>query len=229
VAFDSSTSFGPPNPAAKFDSFSRLSLQHRTYRNIGKRMFDLLVVSVSAFPALIILSILALIISLDGRSPFYSQNRVGRNGRVFRMFKLRSMVAGADDVLESYLANNPDAKAEWDRTQKLKNDPRITGFGKIIRATSMDELPQIINVLLGEMSIVGPRPMMCDQRALYPGSEYYAMRPGITGFWQISVRNESSFSQRAQFDRTYFMQLSFLTDLKVILRTFGVVLRATGH
>jgi lipopolysaccharide/colanic/teichoic acid biosynthesis glycosyltransferase len=145
------------------------------------------------------------------------------------MFKLRSMVAGADDVLESYLANNPDAKAEWDRTQKLKNDPRITGFGKIIRATSMDELPQIINVLLGEMSIVGPRPMMCDQRALYPGSEYYAMRPGITGFWQISVRNESSFSQRAQFDRAYFMQMSFLTDLKVILRTFGVVLRATGH
>jgi lipopolysaccharide/colanic/teichoic acid biosynthesis glycosyltransferase len=199
------------------------------YRSHGKRAMDIALVLIAAVPVLIVTVILSLLIMLDGKSPFYSQNRVGLNGRVFRMWKLRSMVANADEVMADYLAQNPDAKAEWDRDQKLKNDPRITKFGRLIRATSLDELPQLFNVLIGDMSLVGPRPIMCSQRVLYPGTEYYAMRPGITGYWQTSVRNESSFRQRASYDADYFQDISFATDLEVVRRTFGVVLKATGH
>jgi len=154
---------------------------------------------------------------------------IGKNGRHFRMFKLRTMVADADQILEAYLARNPEARAEWDDTQKLKNDPRITLFGKILRKSSLDELPQLLNVLLGHMSIVGPRPMMVGQDSIYPGRAYYEMRPGITGYWQISERNETSFSQRAQYDTAYFKDLSFGTDVKVILGTLRVVVSGTGY
>ena len=169
------------------------------------------------------------IIALDGRSPIYSQKRLGRNGRVFRMFKLRSMVADADVILEAYLSRNPEARAEWDRTQKLKHDPRITVFGNFIRKTSLDELPQFFNVLMGHMSIVGPRPMMPSQRDLYPGTAYYEMRPGITGFWQVSERNETSFAERAYYDTAYFRQFSLGTDIRVMVKTMRVVLNATGY
>jgi lipopolysaccharide/colanic/teichoic acid biosynthesis glycosyltransferase len=165
---------------------------------------------------------------LDGKSPFYTQPRVGRNGHIFRMWKLRSMVADADARLGAYLDSNPERRREWDETQKLRDDPRITRVGRIIRKTSIDELPQLWNVLRGEMSLVGPRPMMPDQQAIYPGTAYYALRPGITGFWQTSVRNESSFADRARFDAQYFRDLSLGTDLVVMLRTVRVVLCGTG-
>lgn len=207
----------------------RATTPHGLYRSVGKRLMDLVFVALVAVPATLVTLVLAGLVMLDGKNPFYSQNRVGMNGRAFRMWKLRSMVADADQVLAQYLEENPAAKAEWDRDQKLKNDPRITKFGRLIRATSLDELPQIFNVLTGDMSLVGPRPIMCNQRVLYPGTEYYAMRPGITGYWQISVRNESSFRQRAGYDAAYYADLSLGTDLKVVARTFGVVLKATGH
>ncbi len=144
------------------------------------------------------------------------------------MWKLRSMVADADSLLEAHLAANPAARAEWDRSQKLRSDPRITVLGRIIRKTSLDELPQLWNVLRADMSLVGPRPMLPEQRILYPGTAYYALRPGITGFWQISVRNESSFAQRAKFDAAYLRQMSLKTDILVMLRTVRVVLCGTG-
>ena len=115
-----------------------------------------------------------------------------------------------------------------DHNQKLKDDPRVTRLGRLIRKTSLDELPQFLNVLKGDMSVVGPRPMMVDQKALYPGTAYYSLRPGITGFWQISVRNESSFAERARFDTDYLRKLSFGTDLAVLWRTVSVVLKGTG-
>ena len=183
----------------------------------------------AALPVLIILMVLAALISLDGGSPIYLQKRVGRSGRVFHMWKLRSMVMNADALLEQHLARDPALRREWNHTQKLRHDPRIPRIGRIIRKTSLDELPQLWNVLRGDMSLVGPRPMMVDQRALYPGTAYYAMRPGITGIWQTSVRNESSFSERAIFDARYFRELSFVTDLALIARTFRVVLRGTGY
>jgi len=200
------------------------------YRRHAKRAMDIAIVLLAALPAaLIILISAAMLILREGGSPFYRQERIGMNGRIFGMWKLRTMVKGADLVLESYLAQNPAARVEWDRHQKLKNDPRITSFGHFLRRTSLDELPQLWNVLTGDMSIVGPRPMMCNQRALYPGTEYYVMRPGITGFWQTSSRNDSSFHERAGYDQEYYRMLSLRTDLQIIGRTFGVVLRGTGH
>ena len=211
--------------AAPMPSSERVVL----YDGPGKRLFDLAFVALIALPVVLVLAVLSILVAMDGHSPFYVQKRLGMHGKVFRMYKLRTMVPNADKVLNAYLDSNPEARAEWDRNQKLKKDPRVTWVGRLIRKTSLDELPQFLNVLKGEMSVVGPRPMMTDQRDLYPGTEYYEMRPGITGAWQTSARNESSFAQRAEYDRDYFYHLSLLTDLKIVLRTFGVVVRATGH
>lgn len=198
------------------------------YADRLKRVLDIAIVLLAAPTVLLAVGVLCLLIMCDGKSPFFVQQRVGRHGRIFRMIKLRSMVVDAEARLQSYLEANPARRVEWEVNQKLRHDPRITRIGRIIRKASLDELPQLWNVLVGDMSIVGPRPMMPSQKALYPGVAYYAMRPGITGFWQVSVRNESSFAERAQFDARYFRDLSFATDLRVILRTFGVVLRGTG-
>ena len=198
------------------------------YARRAKRLFDVLVVALVSVPVLVILLVLALFVAMDGHSPFYIQNRIGRHGRIFKMIKLRTMVNNADAVLQKNLARDPVARAEWDEFQKLRHDPRITRIGRILRKASLDELPQLINVVLGDMSIVGPRPMMEDQRSIYPGTEYYRMRPGITGFWQISSRNDSSFSDRAHFDRDYFHGVSFVTDLRVMWRTVSVVIKGTG-
>jgi lipopolysaccharide/colanic/teichoic acid biosynthesis glycosyltransferase len=198
------------------------------YDRVVKRVFDIAIVLLLAPVALVIVGVFCPLIMLDGKSPFYTQPRVGRDGRLFRMWKLRSMVADADARLGAYLDANPERRREWDENQKLRDDPRITRVGRIIRKTSIDELPQLWNVLRGEMSMVGPRPMMPDQQAIYPGTAYYALRPGITGFWQTSVRNESSFADRARFDAQYFRDLSLGTDLLVMLRTVRVVLCGTG-
>jgi len=198
------------------------------YKRYVKRALDVIVVLIASLPVIAVVVPLAMLIALDGKSPFYVQDRVGRKGRIFRMWKLRTMVGGADSVLARYLEENPDAKREWDLHQKLKRDPRITPVGQILRKTSLDELPQLWNVLRGDMSLVGPRPMMCSQQSIYPGTEYFAMRPGITGFWQISVRNESSFAERAGYDKKYFHALSLGTDLRILARTVGVVLGAKG-
>ena len=200
-----------------------------SYQMWAKRAMDLAIVMIVSLPVAMTILILAAIVALDGANPFYLQERVGRGGRIFKMLKLRSMVSGADRLLEAHLDSDPAARAEWDRHQKLRNDPRITRFGHFLRSSSLDELPQLWNVLKGEMSLVGPRPMMTSQRVLYPGTEYYAMRPGITGFWQISVRNESCFHERADYDRRYYNAISFGTDMSVMAKTVGVVMRATGH
>lgn len=199
------------------------------YRNFFKRLGDLAMILVSALIALPVIGVLAIIVSRDGHAPFYRSDRVGRGGRNFRMLKLRTMVPNADQLLEAHLCSDSDARTEWDTTQKLKNDPRVTAFGSFLRKTSLDELPQLWNVLLGDMSIVGPRPMLPAQRVLYPGLSYYLLRPGITGPWQVSERNEGEFSRRAEHDATYDKELSLMTDINVLLRTVGVVLRGTGY
>lgn len=172
--------------------------------------------------------VLAILVARDGGSPFYSQMRIGKGGRAFRMWKLRSMVVDADQRLEAWLAANPAARAEWDSTQKLRNDPRVTRFGHFLRRSSLDELPQLWNVFIGNMSLVGPRPMMLNQRDLYPGTAYYALRPGVTGYWQTAGRNRTTFEARAEYDAVYEEQLSLMTDLRILARTVSVVLRGTG-
>lgn len=199
------------------------------YRNGLKRALDVCAVTLFLPIVLPVILLLALVVSRDGGQPFYSQERVGKGGRIYTMWKLRSMVKDADASLEAYLATDTEARAEWVVSQKLKTDPRITRFGRLLRKSSMDELPQLWNVLKGDMSLVGPRPMMPDQQEIYPGTAYYTLRPGITGMWQVSERNDSSFADRADFDAKYDREISPLTDLKLLIATVRVVLMGTGH
>ncbi|RUS60140.1 sugar transferase [Pseudorhodobacter sp. E13] len=199
------------------------------YCAVFKRVLDVTAVVLAAPFVVPLIAGLAFAVRRDGGGAFYSQQRVGLDGRHFRMWKLRSMVSDADDRMADYLAANPQARVEWEQTQKLKRDPRITPFGQFLRKSSLDELPQLWNVFRGEMSLVGPRPIMLNQQALYPGTAYYRLRPGITGFWQTSGRNGTTFEARAQYDEAYEANLSLATDLKVLSRTVGVVMKCTGY
>ncbi len=144
------------------------------------------------------------------------------------MWKIRTMVSDSDERLARYLRENPAAREEWARNQKLRSDPRITPYGRFLRKTSLDELPQLWNVLTGDMSLIGPRPMMPHQRALYHGTSYYALRPGISGYWQVSDRNESEFKARVDFDDLYDRTVSLATDIRLLVKTAWVVVRGTG-
>jgi lipopolysaccharide/colanic/teichoic acid biosynthesis glycosyltransferase len=199
------------------------------YRKSGKRALDILLTVLLAPFVVPFIFVSALLIALDGHNPFYSQLRIGKGGKTFRMWKLRTMVHDADALLDAYLAENPVAKLEWDSTQKLKKDPRITLIGRILRKTSLDELPQLWNVVNGSMSIVGPRPMMVSQRDSYFGEGYFRLQPGITGLWQVSDRNEGEFVGRVRYDDMYDRKVSLRTDLWVLFRTVGVVIRCTGY
>lgn len=206
----------------------RREIGHRFYATTGKRAIDLAFVLIGGPVVLPLILILAALVSLDGGTAFYLQPRLGRKGRVFRLWKLRSMVPNAETRLASYLESNPEARTEWDLTQKLKCDPRLTAIGRYLRRYSLDELPQLWNVLAGDMSLVGPRPMLPEQRELYPGTAYFELRPGITGLWQISERNNCTFAGRASYDNRYAQSISAGTDLRILLQTVSVVFRGTG-
>ena len=208
---------------------ARTRRKGRLYGRGAKRLLDVILVLICSVPVLITVLMLAACVARDGGRPFYQQFRVGRDGRVFRMWKLRTMVLDADTTLEDYLQKTPGARVEWDSAQKLRDDPRVTRCGAWLRRTSLDELPQLWNVLTGEMSLVGPRPMLIEQRALYPGEDYYDLRPGITGLWQVSSRNLSTFAERAEYDSRYAAQLSLGMDIGILARTVAVVFRGTGY
>ncbi|WP_102227031.1 sugar transferase [Acidimangrovimonas sediminis] len=198
------------------------------YQSVFKRVIDVSLVLLAAPVVVPVVGVFAFMVSRDGASPFYWDRRVGLGGKKFRMMKLRTMVPRANIKLRKYLEENPAAAAEWERNQKLAEDPRITPLGQLLRKTSIDELPQLWNVLRGDMSIVGPRPMMPKQVKLYPGEDYFELRPGLTGPWQVSDRHTSAFSKRAEFDADYRREMSLATDVKLIARTVTVVLRGTG-
>ncbi len=200
------------------------------YRTWGKRLLDIAFVIATLPISVPVILICALALWIEGGSPFYRQDRLGKGGARFSILKLRTMVPDADAKLARYLADDPEMRAAWETTQKLKNDPRVTRVGGLLRTTSLDELPQLWNVLKGEMSLVGPRPMMPQQLPLYGEAQaYFATLPGITGIWQVSGRNETHFSFRAGLDVQYFRELSLKTDLGLLLKTVGVVLRRTGY
>ena len=199
------------------------------YGRYAKPIIDRLLILASLPIALPIIALCALALWIESGQPFYTQQRLGRGGKRFSILKLRTMVRDADAVLESYLAANPAMRAEWDEMQKLKDDPRITRVGAFLRATSLDELPQLWNVLKGDMSLIGPRPMMPDQLEMYGDAKaYFALRPGITGLWQVSARNNSRFTYRNEVDAAYRRNLSLPMDLTILFKTVGVVLRRTG-
>jgi len=198
------------------------------YETHGKRALDLTVTLLVAPILIVLVGVFALAVWFQGGAPIYTQKRVGRGGRIFTIYKIRSMVRDADARLEAHLAADPKARREWNVHQKLKQDPRITGLGHFIRKTSIDELPQFLNVLTGDMSLIGPRPFMEDQRALYKGTAYYVMRPGLSGSWQVSERSESSFEERRTYDDQYFRDVSLGTDMRIFGKTFGVLANASG-
>jgi exopolysaccharide production protein ExoY len=217
----------PADLAAGVDAEDRANRRRFAYP-LAKRGFDIAATLILAPFALLVVGVLALLIRMDGGNPFFAQQRVGKGGQIFKLWKLRTMVPDADGRLEAYLGANPAARAEWDCTQKLSKDPRITRLGRYLRKYSLDELPQLFNVIRGEMSLVGPRPMMPEQRQYYPESAYYDLRPGMTGLWQVSARNDCSFVERAKHDTRYAGSMSFITDMRILLLTPAVVFRGTG-
>jgi undecaprenyl-phosphate galactose phosphotransferase len=199
--------------------------------NLSKRIFDIFF----ATTALILLSPLLLVVSAlikcDGGSVFFSQRRAGFKGNTFGCLKFRSMRANSDEVLKRLLASDEKLRKEYLDTQKLKDDPRITRIGKIIRKYSIDELPQLFNVVLGQMSLVGPRPVRPDELLSHYGESadlYKSSPPGITGLWQVSGRNDLDYQTRVRLDAWYVQNQNFWGDLKLIGKTFGVVLKGEG-
>ena len=198
------------------------------YHRRGKRLLDVAFVLAGLPVILLVIVAAALAIALDGGRPFFAQDRLGQGGRVFRLWKLRTMVPDAREALERHFAENPQARLEWETYQKLRHDPRITHVGGFLRRTSLDELPQLWNVLRGDMSLVGPRPMLPEQYALYPGKAYLELRPGLTGPWQISERHGGAFAGRGRYDDAYARDLSLAADAKILLVTLRVVAQARG-
>ncbi len=210
---------------------THLASEHSVVGGASKRLFDFCV----ALLALILLAPLfifvAVAIKLVSPGPvLYGHKRIGYNGRSFRCWKFRSMVTDGDAVLAEYLADHPHEREEWVRNRKLRDDPRVTRLGAVLRAYSVDELPQIINVLKGDMSIVGPRPVVLDELKMYgsAAAQYLCTRPGITGLWQVSGRSDTSYDQRIKLDTQYVQNWSLITDLWIIMRTIPAVIGSRG-
>jgi Undecaprenyl-phosphate galactose phosphotransferase WbaP len=196
-----------------------------------KRCLDLVLAAALSLPVALAVSVSALFIKLeDGGPVFYGNERIGLGGKKFKAWKLRSMVTDGEEALARYLAANPDEAACWHAKQKLTRDPRLTRIGRIIRKTSIDELPQFWNVFNGEMSVVGPRPVLESQLPMYgPSFELYKqVRPGVTGLWQVSGRNHLTFSERVKLDKYVIQNWSVWLDLYILARTVNVLLSGEG-
>ena len=169
-------------------------------------------------------------IAKDNGPIFYTQDRIGKNGKIFKMYKYRSMVVGADEKLKKYLEENEEARKEFKEYKKLKNDPRITKIGKFIRKTSLDEFPQFINVLKGEMSLVGPRPYLPREKEDINGFFNYitSCKPGITGLWQTSGRSSTTFTDRLTLDMSYYYNHTLKSDIKILYKTVENVIKKEG-
>jgi lipopolysaccharide/colanic/teichoic acid biosynthesis glycosyltransferase len=198
----------------------------------AKRVLD-----VTAAGALLVLILpvmlgIAVALRLSGGPAMFGQMRVGQGGTPFRCLKFRSMVPDAEARLAEHLRDNPAAAAEWAERRKLRNDPRVTRFGAFLRATSLDELPQLLNVLRGEMSLVGPRPVVAAELEAHYGpagtAAYIACRPGVTGLWQVSGRSDTSYAKRVALDMRYVRHWSLALDLRILLATVPAVLRRRG-
>ncbi|ORE92489.1 succinoglycan exopolysaccharide synthesis protein [Stappia sp. 22II-S9-Z10] len=197
----------------------------------AKRALDIVAAAAGLVVAAPVIGAVAFAMAFKDPGPlFYGHVRVGRDGRPFRCLKLRSMVVDGDTVLAAHLAADPAAAAEWAETQKLRDDPRVTPLGRLLRKTSLDELPQLLNVLRGEMSLVGPRPVTEKELARYghQARAYLSVRPGVTGPWQISGRSTVGFQRRIALDTHYVKTWTFARDVRIILLTVPAVLASRG-
>lgn len=207
------------------------SLSNRIYAAGFKRVFDFVGAVFISLSLLPLIAILYVLVRLDGGAGFYGHTRVGRDGKMFRCWKLRTMVMDSDEALRQHLAKSPEAAAEWAASRKLTDDPRITKIGNLLRRTSLDELPQLWNVLMGEMSLVGPRPVTLEEMDQYGAYKwaYLSAVPGMTGLWQVSGRNEVSYTRRVALDVAYVRNTSFFWDLSILVQTVRVVAVGTGR
>ena len=205
------------------------SKKKRTFKfyRLIKSFFDLLFSLLFIITFLPLFLVISFLIKLSSRGPiFFIQKRIGKNNIPFKCIKFRTMHPEAKDILENLLLKDAQLKKEFEETHKIKNDPRITTIGKFLRKTSLDELPQFINVLRGEMSIIGPRPVVKEEKDKY-GKNFkrvFSIKPGITGLWQVSGRNNLTYKRRVMLDLNYVEDYNLLMDLRILIRTFGVIL-----
>ncbi len=201
------------------------------YRLRGKRILDVVLGSMMLVAATPLLAFLLTVVAIDGGRPIFAHVRLGQGGRPFRCLKIRTMRHDAEERLEAILAADPVAAAEWAEGAKLSDDPRVTRIGAFLRKSSLDELPQLVNVLKGEMSLVGPRPVIAEEIPRYgaAAASYFAMRPGLTGRWQVDGRNDVSYAGRVALDVEYARECSLAHDLGIVFRTGLSVLNLTGR
>lgn len=204
---------------------------NRPYARAGKRIFDLALSLLLAPAVMAVVAVLWLLTRRDGGPGFYGQARVGRNGEIFKCRKIRTMRVDADQVLAKLLKEDPQMAAEWRLNHKLENDPRITRLGNFLRKTSLDELPQLWNVALGQMSLVGPRPVTFEELEKYGvhAQTYMRVLPGVTGLWQVSGRSRVSYEQRVRMDVRYVRRMSFSSDLNILGLTAREVFVGRGQ
>jgi lipopolysaccharide/colanic/teichoic acid biosynthesis glycosyltransferase len=198
---------------------------------VVKRCVDVSLILLTAPLLIMTIGIVATIVMLSSPGPiFYSHRRIRKNGAFFSMWKFRTMCVNSAEVLEEYLSKHPEARVEWNRTHKLRHDPRITPIGSFLRRYSLDELPQFWNVLTGHMSLVGPRPIVAAEVEKYADSFdcYCRVKPGLTGLWQISGRSELTYSERVALDCEYVNKWSMRRDIKILSKTFNVVVNQNG-
>jgi len=201
--------------------------------NFIKRTIDVigaLIGIIILIPSTIIIYLARKILKEDKGPLFYEQLRYGKNGKVFRLYKFRSMCIGADKKLKEYLENNEEARKEFEKTHKLQNDPRITKIGNFLRKTSLDELPQMINILRGDMSFVGPRPVVEKEVEEYGTNKdkFLSVRPGLTGYWQVNGRSNTTYEERMEMELYYVDNCSLWLDIKIFFKTFITVFKKEG-
>ena len=213
------------------DNSSIVALKNRTY-NLIKRVFDILfslIGLIALVPCIIIIKI-ANMLTKDFNSVFYTQDRIGKNGKIFKLYKFRSMIPNADKVLEEMLKEDNEITREYKLNKKLKDDPRISKVGKVIRKLSIDELPQVINILKGDMSLIGNRPYLPREKK--DMGKYYKeiikTRPGLTGYWQVNGRSATTFKDRLKLESYYSKHCGLKMDIKIFFKTFKVVLFKDG-
>jgi len=218
------------DPSMQLSGYGQELVNHNSLLQAAKRIVDVVGASVLLIVFSPIFVVLGVLVARSGGPVFFHHQRIGRGGREFPCYKFRTMVTDGDRVLKEYLAKHPEARREWQAERKLRKDPRVTAVGQLLRKTSLDELPQLFNVLRGEMSLVGPRPVVKSELELYGKAvaHYAAVRPGMTGLWQVTGRNNTTYRRRVLLDSYYVKRMSPWLDVVILFKTIRVVLLRSG-
>ena len=207
---------------------SKISNKNFLVYNFFKRSFDIISASIGILFLLPLFIVLAILVKLDSKGPiFFSHKRIGKNGKIIGIYKFRSMVSNSEEIFKNF---TEEQKKEFEKNFKLDDDPRITKIGGFLRKTSLDELPQLLNIIKGDMSVVGPRPIVRAEIEKYGvcADKLFSVKPGLTGFWQANGRSDTTYEERVQMDMYYIDNRSFLLDIRIILKTVISVIRKEG-